>query len=190
MQMMGDIGADLIYKGFGVAKNVAGMFGGGVDVGEDGLSRMDYLTQKHRNMTSQERMARIDELAGQNFQRRFTESINSQDTVYRYLSHESLQKTLTAGSVRGYTTTMFSHSSFEVAQAAQILPEWGIPEYGIAIPTNKMNGFKLARPFGGSAETGWEPYTNSYPVAGPGHWPQFLINQVSIDDVYIYRLKP
>src|SRR3990167_2919100 len=29
MQMMGDIGADLIYKGFGVAKNVAGMFGGG-----------------------------------------------------------------------------------------------------------------------------------------------------------------
>src|SRR3990167_2351717 len=34
MQMMGDIGADLIYKGFGVAKNVAGMFGGGVDVGE------------------------------------------------------------------------------------------------------------------------------------------------------------
>src|SRR3990167_1648459 len=29
MQMMGDIDADLIYKGFGVAKNVAGMFGGG-----------------------------------------------------------------------------------------------------------------------------------------------------------------
>src|SRR3990167_277239 len=42
MQMMGDIGADLIYKGFGVAKNVAGMFGGGVAEEMDGVAEFGF----------------------------------------------------------------------------------------------------------------------------------------------------
>ena len=62
-------------------------------------------------------------------------------------------------------------------------------QYGVAIPTNKLTGFQLARPFGNQGGVGWEVFTNSYPKAGSGGWTQFLTNPVSVDEVYIYRLK-
>jgi hypothetical protein len=115
---------------------------------------------------------------------------NRQECVFRYLSEDGLNTALRDGSVRGYTTTEFSHSSSAVANGAQILPEWGVPQYVVAIPVNKLNGFSLARPMGNRASVGWEPFTNSYPQAGAGGWSQFLINEVPIDQVYIFRLKP
>lgn len=109
---------------------------------------------------------------------------------FRYLTEDGLKKiSLISNNVRGYTTTFFSHSAKEVARKAQIFPEWGVPKFGVAIiPTDKLNGFKLARPIGNQGTIGWEIITNSYPKAGAGGWTQFLTNPVHIDDVYIYRL--
>jgi hypothetical protein len=142
-------------------------------------------------MSSQQRLLHIDARAGENYTRRLTETIyQGDDVVLRYLSDAGLKKTLETGYLRGYTTTLFSHSSRTVARGAQIFPEWGVPRYGVAIPVSKLDGFKLARPIGNSTEFGWELFTNSYPKAGPGHWPQFLIEKVHVDDTYIFRLNP
>ena len=81
-------------------------------------------------------------------------------------------------------------SSAEVANGAQILPEWGIPQYGVKIPVSELNGFSVARPMGGKSTFGWEPYTNSYPAAGSGGWPQFLLNEVPFNPANVFRLNP
>lgn len=135
-------------------------------------------------------MARIDEISRTNYEARLGEAINNQDYVFRYLSEDSLNTSLQFGTVRGYTTTEFTHSSSIAADGAQILPQWGVPQYGVAIPVNKLNGFSLARPMGNKASVGWEPYTNSYPSAGSGGFSQFSIKDVPIDQTYIFRLKP
>ena len=80
--------------------------------------------------------------------------------------------------------------SSAVSNGAQILPEWGVPKYGVAIPVGELNGFSIARPMGGKATTGWEVYTNSYPKAGSGGFSQFLLNSVPIDRTHIFRLNP
>ena len=154
------------------------------------LSRGEYLRQKYDYLTPQGRVARIDELSEQNYMRYLSKSINSQDYVFRYLSEEGLNQTLKTGEIRGYSTTMFSSSTKEAAKGLQILPEWGEPQYGVAIPTNKLNGFQLARPSGNTGSIGWEPFTNSYPSAGAGGWTQFLIKPVNVDNVYIYKMQP
>lgn len=148
------------------------------------------LKEKYGALSPEQRATRIDELSGLNYERRIGEAINNQEYVFRYLSEDGLNTSLRYGSVRGYTTTEFSHSSSAVADGAQILPEWGVPKYGVAIPVNKLNGFSVARPMGNRATVGWEAFTNSYPQAGAGGWSQFLINEVSIDQTYIFRLKP
>ena len=79
---------------------------------------------------------------------------------------------------------------------AQIFEQWpGAPytgpvKYGVAIPVSKLNGFSVARPMGGAAVSGWEVFANSYPKAGAGHFSQFLINPVPLNDVFIFTLKP
>jgi len=107
-----------------------------------------------------------------------------------FSSESGLNRDLSNGNIRGYTSTEFSYSSQAVANGAQVKPEWGIPEYGVAIPVDKLNGFNLARPNGNKASSGWEVFTNSYPEAGSGGWSQFLINEVPIDQTYIFKLKP
>nr|WP_260296017.1 hypothetical protein [Sedimenticola hydrogenitrophicus] len=154
------------------------------------LSRGAELRAKYGHLSPQERTAKIDELSRLNYERRLSESIGSQDYVFRYLSEDGLDKSLRYGSVRGYTTTEFSHSSSSVARGAQIKPEWGEPAYGVAIPVDKVRGFSVARPFGNQGSRGWEVYTNSYPEAGSGGWSQFLLDPVPIEDVHIFRLKP
>ena len=136
------------------------------------------------------RMARIDELSGANYQRLLGNAIDNQEYVYRYLSEKGLSTSTQYGSLRGYTTTEFSTSSAEVANGAQILPEWGVPVYGVRIPVSDLNGFSVARPMGNTATTGWEAFTNSYPSAGSGGWPQFLINQIPLDPANIFKLNP
>ena len=64
-------------------------------------------------------------------------------------------------------------SSAEVANGVQILPEWGIPQYGVKIPVSELNGFSVARPMGGKSTLGWEPYANSYPAAVSAGGPNF-----------------
>ena len=54
------------------------------------------------------RMARIDELAGANYQRLLGNAIDNQQYVYRYLSESGLSTSAQYGSLRGYTTTEFS----------------------------------------------------------------------------------
>lgn len=142
------------------------------------------------------RQQRIDELTRQNYERRLNEMINSQEYVFRYLTEDSLAASLRYGSVRGYTTTTFSSSTREIIRGAQ-LKDWAgkggdewIPRYGVAIPTSKLNGFQVPRPFGNSGTEGWEAFTNSYPEAGPGGWSQFLMNGVPIEDVHIFSLRP
>lgn len=142
------------------------------------------------------RQQRIDELTRQNYERRLNEMINGQDYVFRYLTEDSLAASLKYGSVRGYTTTRFSSSTREIIRGAQ-LKDWAgkggdewIPRYGVAIPTSKLKGFQVPRPFGNTGNEGWEVFTNSYPEAGPGGWSQFLINGVPIEDVHIFSLRP
>ena len=94
------------------------------------------------------------------------------------------------GTLRGYTTTEFSTSSAEVAHGAQILPEWGVPAYRVEIPVSDLNGFSVARPMGNKASIGWEPFTRSYPAAGPGGWTQFLLNEVSFNAKNVFKLNP
>lgn len=153
------------------------------------VSRAEYLNNKYGHLTRQERQFKIDKLSGENYTRRLSELIEKQEHIFRYLSEEGLKYSINSGNVRGYVTTLFSNSSSKVARGVQILPEWGTPQYGVAIPTNKLNGFQLARPFGNQGKIGWEIVANSYPSAGAGGWTQFLINPVNIDDVYIYRLQ-
>jgi len=148
------------------------------------------LKGKYGALSPTQRTARIDELSRLNYERRIGEAIDNQEYVFRYLSADSLASSLRYGTVRGYTTTEFSHSSSIVASRAQVLPAWGVPEYGVAIPVDKLNGFSIARPMGNKATTGWEAFTNSYPQAGAGGWSQFLIDPVPVDKVHIFRLKP
>lgn len=129
--------------------------------------------------------------------RRLEEQLGNQEYVFRYLTEDGLAASYKYNSVRGYTTTEFTGSASEVARGAQILADWNNPalgpatniRYGVAIPVKKLTGYKLARPFGDSADMGWEFTTNSYPQAGSGGWTQFLIESVSLDDVYIFSLR-
>jgi filamentous hemagglutinin len=142
------------------------------------------------------RMARIDELSQANWGRRIDEMVNSQEYIFRYLTESGLEASLKYNSVRGYATTSFSSSSAEVMSGAQILERWpgspytGPVQYGVAIPVNKLNGFSVARPMGGSATAGWEVFANSYPNAGAGQYSQFLINSVPLSDVHLFKLHP
>ena len=148
------------------------------------------LSPCKKTLTGAARRARIDELARRNWERVIGDKISKQDYVFRYLSEEGYATSAKYGSVRGYTTTEFSSSASEVAARAQILPAWGTPKYGVAIPVNKLRGFSVPRPFGGKGKVGWEPFTNSYPSAGPGGWTQFNIEAVPLEDVYVFSLKP
>lgn len=100
------------------------------------------------------------------------------------------------GSVRGYTTTNFSHSSSEIMDGTQILEQWlggphlGSVRYGAAIPVDKLRGVSIVRPMENSATSGWELFTNSYPEAGKGGFSQFLIDSVPIEDVKLFTLEP
>ncbi|MEJ2802351.1 hypothetical protein WAE61_10750 [Comamonadaceae bacterium PP-2] len=149
-----------------------------------------YLQGKYGSLSSEQRLARIDELSGANYQRRIGEAIDNQEYVYRYLSETGLSDSTRYGTLRGYTTTELSTSSADVARGAQILPEWGIPKYGVKIPVSDMNGFSIARPMGGKSPIGWEPFTNSYPSAGSGGWSQFLLNEIAFNQANVFKLNP
>ncbi|WP_104040582.1 hypothetical protein [Vibrio hyugaensis] len=153
-------------------------------------SRYAELKDKYGGLTREEWLGRIDTLSQQNYERRLDEMINSQTHVFRYLSEDSLAASQKFGTVRGYTTTEFSHSTRDVMVGAQIKPEWSEPKYGVAIPTNELKGYKLARPDGDTKQFGWEMFTNSYPEAGSGGWSQFLIDPVPIEKTHIFKLKP
>lgn len=92
----------------------------------------------------------------------------------RYLSEDGLNASLRYGTVRGYTSTEFSHSSSAVARGAQIKPEWGQPAYGVAIPSDKVSGFSVARPFGNTGNKGWEVNTNSIACRQKSCWGALL----------------
>ncbi len=115
--------------------------------------------------------------------------ISSQEFVYRYMSEETLQASLRYGSVRGYSTTVFTHSSRDAALGGQIRPEWGTPRYGVAIPVSKLRGFDVPLSYGNKGGA-WEPFTYSYPDAGVGGWSQFLLHPIPIEHVFIFSLKP
>lgn len=68
-------------------------------------------------------------------------------------------------------------------------PPTGKVKYRVEIPTNKLGGFDIPRPFGGSQQQGWEYYTNSYPRYGQGGWTQFQINPIPLSDVVVKELK-
>src|SRR3990167_6782362 len=103
MQMMGDIGADLIYKGFGVAKNVAGMFGGGVDVGED-------------------------EIAEEVLPKSIAKTFDCSYATRRILTEEEAYERYSggkAGRVGRYATTDIFKSRLVARQKMALLQEWG-----------------------------------------------------------------
>lgn len=116
--------------------------------------------------------------------------IREQGYVNRYLSEEGPDISKKFGMVRGYRTTIDSNSSAEIARKIQIKPEWGTPKYKVIIPEDLIRNVNIARPFGNTASQGWEFFTNSYPKAGPGGWPQFLISEVDLEAVEILELKP
>jgi len=147
------------------------------------------LRAKYPDLSPAQRAARIDELSNANYMRRLQEELGGQEYVYRYLSEDGLATSLKYNSVRGYTTTQLSASSRAVAEGAQIKAAWGVPRYGVAIPVDKLRGYKLARPLGGDSPVGWEFKTYSYPEAGPGGWTQFLVDGVPLDDVHIFTLR-
>jgi hypothetical protein len=162
-----------------------------------GQSRGAYLRQKYGHLSGEQRAARIDELSRQNYARLLDEAINKQEYVYRYLTQSGYEASVTHNSVAGYTTTEFSASAPEVMSGGQVKKDWGDgkpptgpPIYGVAIPVKSLRGFQVPRPFGGKGKTGWEPFTNSYPEAGPGGWSQFKINPVPLNEVFIFSLTP
>jgi len=196
-ETVGRHGLQLGVEGFesSFAGSIFGSFaksGGGVLPGAESqsLSRMEYLTQKYGSMTSAERMSRIDKLAMQNYERRAWDLINEHGYVNRYLSDESLNVSKRFGVVRGYSTTIDSDSSAEVARRAQIKPEWGMPKYRTVIPADSINSIRIARPYGDTGSYGWEFFTHSYPEAGSGGWPQFIIDDVNLEAVHITELRP
>jgi hypothetical protein len=163
---------------------------------DEARARSAELRAKFGGLTSEDRMARIDQLSQANWGRRLDEMVNSQQYVFRYLTESGYQASMKYGTVRGYATTTFSSSSADVMQGAQVLEQWaGAPytgpvKYGVAIPVDKLNGFSVARPYGNAGTTGWEVFANSYPQAGAGGWSQFLLNPVSVDDVFMFTLRP
>lgn len=147
------------------------------------------LREKYGALSSQERMARIDDLSKYNYERRAWDLISTQGHVNRYLSEKTFQASQKYGTVRGYSTTVDSTSSSEVLRRAQIDPEWGVPKYCATIPASEISGIQIARPFGDTGKHGWEFFTNSYPKLGPGHWPQFIVHDVDITKTKITELS-
>ena len=176
----------------GIFSKVASLARAGEVAGTESssLSRMEQLSQKYGPMTSQERMVRIDKLSMQNYERRGWELIREHGYANRYLSEDGLNASKRFGTVRGYGTTIDSDSSAEVTRRAQIDPKWGIPKYRTVIPADSINNIRIARPLGDTGSYGWEFFTNSYPEVGPGGWPQFIIDDVNLDNVQIMELKP
>jgi len=160
------------------------------DLIKQSRDRSLQLKEEHGSLTSPERLARIDKLSKENYNRLLENEIGKQEYVYRYRSEKGLSDSMKYGSLRGYTTTEFSTSSAEVANGAQILPEWGTPKYGVKIPTKDLAGFEVARPMGDTAKTGWEAFTNSYPEAGSGGWTQFKINEIPFNPDNLFKLNP
>lgn len=150
----------------------------------EAMMRSSELRATYSGTTSADRMAMIDRLAYANYERRVNEMLAKQEYIYRYVTNENLNNMLVNGSVRGYSTTFFSHSSAEIMGRAQLDSAWygghGV-EALIAIPTKDITGFKLARPMGGKATIGWEVFTNSYPQLGQGKIPQFIIDSVPME---------
>ncbi len=190
--------ADFSGKAFGATLAGAsvraaqmGKAAGAVDaIEETAISRGQYLREKYCNLSQEKRMQKIDELSKANYEHVLEEKINSGEYVYRYLSEKGLAESMQNGTIRGYSTTEFSAFSEDVARGSQIKSSWGVPRYGVAIPVDELRGFSLARPFGNSATSGWEIFTNSYPEAGPGKFTQFLLNPVPIEKTHIFSLKP
>jgi hypothetical protein len=153
-------------------------------------ARAALLKETRGALSPQQRAEKIDEVCRIKFERRIREEMKKGQLVYRYLSKEALDKALASGVVSGYATTEFSVYSAEVAKGAQILPDWSVPEYGLAIPIDQLKGITVARAFGNHDPGEWEPLANSYPEAGDGGWMQFLIKDVPIAQAFYFKLDP
>lgn len=165
------------------------------DIIAEANARATYLEGKYGALTSEQRMARIDELSFNNYMRIATEDIGSQPVIYRYLTEAGYKIAQLRGSISGYATTQFSDFAGDVMSGAQIAEQWpgraftGVVKYRVEIPTDRLNGFSVVRPFGGDGKIGWEYRANSYPEYGSGKWTQFSINPVPLKDVVIEEIK-
>ena len=114
--------------------------------------------------------------------------------VFRYLTEPALSKVLRTGTVGGYATTKFSGSVSEIMRGSQIAEDWGNGccgpvTHGVAIPVSKLRGWNTPRPMGNDpGYKGFESVTSAYPEHGPGGFPQFILESIPIEDVYIWKI--
>jgi hypothetical protein len=150
------------------------------------LSRI--ATNNLDNSASVLRMARIDELAGANYQRILSRDLSSTEYVYRGVSQEmvDIYKMQNAVSGRSGLPTYFSLDVGGTpslhALGAQ-MPK--APEVMLRIPRAELVEPFVPRPLYGTASTGREYFANSYPSWGHGGYRQFMGTTKSFSENWI-----
>jgi len=135
-------------------------------------------------------MARIDELAGANYNRIFGEDLGATDHVYRAVPERMVDIYRAQGSIsgRGGAPTYFSIEGGVTPQlhasGAQMSTT---PQVLLRIPSSEISSATVARPNWGTATRGWEYHTNSYPQWGTGGYRQFMGTTENFSDDWIVR---
>lgn len=122
------------------------------------------------------RMGRIDELVASNYNRLLTQDLSAQGYVYRGVNADMINIYEAQGAItgRGGSPTYFSldvgANGGEHMLGAQMPSS---PQVMLKIPTSALINPTVPRPAWGSATSGWEYYTSSYPKWGYGGFRQF-----------------
>jgi hypothetical protein len=123
------------------------------------------------------RMARIDELVANNYNRLLTLDLSTQEYVYRGVNANMIDIYEAQGGItgRGGSPTYFSldvgSTGGEHMLGAQMPSS---PQVMLRIPASELVGPTVPRPNWGTATRGHEYYTNSYPKWGYGGYRQFV----------------
>lgn len=130
---------------------------------------------------SSARMARIDDLVTQNYNRILMRDLGNSEYVYRSVNSEMIDIYEAQGRItgRGGSATYFSLdlglTPAEHMFGAQMPSP---PQVMLKIPVNEMTGPIVPRPNWGTATVGREYFTNSYPNWGREAIGSLLVQQI------------
>jgi hypothetical protein len=161
-------------KIFSVAADTAAA-NGVVDLEVSALQRI--ASNNAVDTGSAARMARIDQMAENNYNRLLMQDLNTQSYVYRGVNANMIDIYEAQGGIsgRGGSPTYFSLDVGDTGGVHMLGAQMpSPPQVMLKIPTSELVGPTVPRPEWGGAPTGWEYYTNSYPKWGPGGYRQFV----------------
>ena len=154
------------------------------------------LREKYGAMTSAERMARIDELAGSNYNRLLAQDLSNQEFVYRLVKSSDLRHYEAAGAISGRagSPTYFALDTADSIPAHMLGAQMKPAGYDtvLRIPVTELVNPAVPRPFGyapvsSRPNVGWEYFTNSYPEFGSGGFRQFEATTRSYSPAWIVQ---